>query len=231
MSWFSQFLGIDAANAQQEAIGKQQETAQNQFNQMMGLYNTNLGKMTGALGNYQIAANQQAGSLMSDVQGYGQQLSQLGQGLGNWYNQQAHQEFQGSLKDIFNQGRTQASQSGLIGGFQEGQNTAPAIAALGRSFATQQTDIARQNMMSQLGLGQQIYGSQVGARQQAGQWQLSPYAQAAQQYGSMAQSGLGAAQNAGQNYTSSLGNYSSGANPLGNLIGGVAGLASIFKGW
>jgi len=62
-------------------------------------------------------------------------------------------EYQGALKDIYDQGRTQAAQSGLIGGFQEGQNTSPAIAALGRSFTSN---------LAQL--------------------RLSPYAQAAQNY-------------------------------------------------
>jgi hypothetical protein len=203
MSWLSQFLGVDAANEQQDAIGKQQQQAGQQSQWMQGQYSNILGNMQGGIEQYTQKSNQAANDLVSQ-----------GQNLMNWSNTAAKEEYQGALKDIYTQGRNQAASSGLIGGFQEGQNTAPAIAALGRSFATQQTDIQRQNLMTMLGINQN-----------AAQMKLSPYAMSSQMYGNLAQSALGGANQAGANYTGSLGNYSQGANPLGNLFGAIGGLA------
>lgn len=203
MSWFSQFLGMDAASAQQDAIGRQQEQAENLFNRMQGVYDTSLGSMTGSIGEWKGASNLEANNLMG-----------MGRGLMDFQNKAAGEEFRGALKDIFDTGRQQASQSGLIGGYQESLGTTPAIAALGRSFTTQQNEIRRQGISQMLGLGQQ-----------AASMRLSPYAQESQQWGSMAQGGLQSLFGAGQGVTSSLGNYSQGPNPLGNIIGGIGSLA------
>jgi len=113
----------------------------------------------------------------------------------------AQAEYQGALKDIYDQGRTQASQSGLIGGFQEGQNTAPAIAALGRSFGTQ---------MAQL--------------------QLSPYQMQMQQYGQNQQMGAQQYGQSLGNYSQGANPLGSIFGAAGAIGGAAAGFGSLFGG-
>ena len=234
MSWVTQFLGIDQANAQQSAIAKQQQIADQQYGAAQGIYNTSLGGFEGASANEIAAARAGAANLVGETAAEGTQLMAMGQRLGGQYNQAARQEFRGALDDIFRAGRSQASRSGLIGGYQEALGTTPAIAALGRSFATRQQDILRENMMSQIGLGKQVFGTMANARGQALTATLSPYARATQGRAAITQQALANMGSAGQQRLDSYGNYAEPPNPLGSLLGGLGGLAggagSFFSG-
>jgi hypothetical protein len=201
MSWLSQFLGLDAQGEQQTAINRQQETAKSQMQWTQGQYGDVQSRLYGAMDEYGAAANREAAYTES-----------LG-GTLDTYGNEMKTEFQGALKDIYAEGRNQAASSGLIGGFQEGQNTAPQIAALGRSYATNLAGI-KGNIASQ----------KVALGQQASQLRLSPYAMKNQTYGNMSNALLGLYGQTGGAYTQSRGNYAEPANPLGNILGAVGGI-------
>jgi hypothetical protein len=210
---------------QQDAANRSVQESDKQLELMKGYYNQNIGQFGQATQDWKTASQSGYGQMMGTVNQGGNSLMGLGAGLGSWYNQQAHDEYQGALKDIYTQGRNQAAGSGLIGGFQEGQNTAPAIAALGRSFATQQTDIARQNMNTQIGLGQTVYGAQTQAAQYGYGQQMQPYANEGQVYGNLANQALQGVYGAGQTRVKAAGLYGDPTTSMwmGNMAGSIAG--------
>jgi hypothetical protein len=206
----SQFLGTDAANAEQDAITRQQESAAQTKQQMLDKFNELFGLSKQNISDY----STQVGKEASYLEG-------LNTDVGGFYDEMANKtrdEFSGALKDVYAQGRNQAASSGLIGGFQEGQNTAPAIAALGRSYATTQAGIAQQ-------AATQKANTRFGIGQMVSNLRLSPYAMSNNLYGGLAGTFSGLYGQAGQSEIAAKGNYSAGANPLGNIIGAVGGLA------
>jgi hypothetical protein len=172
--------------SQNDAINRTTQMSQQQQELMQGYYNTNTGKMDQANSDLKNQATQGGANLQA-------QASQLS----NWQNNQAITAYQGALDGIYKAGRTQAAGSGLIGGFQEGQSTAPAIAQLGQNFASQQVENSRQNMMAQLGVGQQVYSQTNQA-----------YGQAAQGYSFLAGQALQGIYGTGQDRTKAAGMYS-----------------------
>lgn len=227
MSWLSQFLGIDAQAAQEDAINRQQEQQRGQMDWAKNEYGNVYNRMEESMSGYGTAAGKEA-----------QYLTDLGGGLDEWgrssmatldtTGEEMRTEFRGALEDIYSEGRNQAARSGLIGGFQEGQNTAPAIAALGRSYATNLATM-KQNIASQkIGISKDVLSGKIGLGQQASSLRLSPYTMKNQTYGNLVPALAGLYGGASSGYGQSLGNYAEPANPLGNAIGGIAGIASIF---
>lgn len=202
MSWLTQFLGIDQSNAQQEAVGKQQEAAANNLQRFGDIYNQNYSKLSDSLIDYKNTAIGEANWL-------GDRANTL---LTNSQSQLTN-EFKGALSDIFTAGRQQAAQSGLIGGWQESGIAAPQIAALGRSYASTLQQNQNQNNQALIG----IYGQTSNLR-------LSPYAQSVQTYSNLTNQSLAGMSGAANTNVQAQGNYAQGPNPLGNLIGGIGGL-------
>lgn len=226
MAWIDDLTGKTASDAQRSAIDRQQEQAAQQWYTARDIWNENRGALSTITGQYQQAAPQIGNLFQNQVAGYGATLGGQANALLKNSQTALTSEFQGALKDIYTQGRNQAASSGLIGGFQEGQNVAPQIAALGRSYATTLQQNQNQNNQALMGIYGQAYQGNVGAAQQAGQWALSPYAATQGIYGNLVGQALSGMSNAGRNYTSSLGNYSSGPNPLGNIFGAIGNLGS-----
>jgi len=216
MSWFTEYvqgpLGIGPDSpatknqvAQTAAIQQQQQFYQGMYGDAKNNYNTSMTNMNNANSAY----TQQASNTSS-------WLNNQASTLLNNSQSELTNEFGGALKDIYTQGRNQAAGSGLIGGFQEGQNVSPQIAALGKSYATTLQQNQNQNNQALMG----VYNN-------SAQMQLSPYAQQSQQAYGMANTNLSSMYGIGGQLGQSYGNY---ADNGPSLLGGAAGFVSSFIG-
>jgi len=223
MSWLSQFFGIDDQAAQQDAIGRQQEQQQSQMNWSQNQYNDVTGKQNANISGYETAAGKEANYLS----GLGSEYDKWGaESMAGFDSSGAEMkaEYQGALQDIYTTGRNQAAGSGLIGGFQEGNNTSPAIAALGRSFTTSMANMKNSIAQQKSNIGQSVLQGKTGLNTAASNLRLSPYAMKNETYGSQAGALAGLYGQSSSGYGQSLGNYAESANPLGNIFGAIGAI-------